>query len=213
VVGVVDDMRQETLGGEAQPEGFASFRQLAPTAMRIDPILVLRTTGEPSAVVPALRAAVRDAAPTLAIDSVMSMEDRVAGSLARPRLYAVVLAWFGAFAVLIATVGLFGVLSFSVAQRTREIGVRSALGAQAADIVGLVARQALLIVGLGVAVGVAAALGVARLLAAVLHGLSPYDAVTYVAVPVAIALAAVLACIGPARRAARVDPLSALRRG
>lgn len=213
VVGVVDDMRQDTLGGEAQPEIFASFQQLTPGAMRIDPILVLRTTADPAALVPNLRAAVRAAAPWLAVDSVMTMEDRVAESLARPRLYAVVLTWFGGFAVLIAAVGLFGVLSFSVAQRTREIGVRSALGAQLRDIVGLVVRQALWIVGAGLTLGLAMALGAVQWLTAVLHGLSPYDTVTFVVVPLAIGATAIVACVGPARRAARVDPLSALRRG
>ena len=99
---------------------------------------------------PTLRSLVHEQAPTLALDSVMTMEDRVMTSLERPRLYAVVLAWFGVFALLVAGVGLFGVLSFSVAQRTREIGVRSALGAQARDIVALVLDQALWIVGVGV---------------------------------------------------------------
>src|SRR4029450_6942030 len=104
-------------------------------------------------------------------------------SLAKPRLYAVVLAWFGVFALLIAGVGLFGVLSFSVAQGTREIGVRSALGAQARDIVALVLRQMLWIVGIGVLVGLAAALSGVRLLSAFLYGISPRDALTFVGVP------------------------------
>jgi ABC-type antimicrobial peptide transport system permease subunit len=143
----------------------------------------------------------------------MTMDDRVLTSLAKPRLYAVVLAWFGVFALLIAGVGLFGVLSFSVAQRTREIGVRSALGAQARDIVALVLRQSLWIVGGGVLFGLAAALSGVRLLSAFLYGISPQDPWTFVAVPLVIIVAAAVACVAPARRAAKVDPLTALRAG
>jgi putative ABC transport system permease protein len=128
-------------------------------------------------------------------------------------LYAVVLAWFAVSALLIAGVGLFGALSFSVAQRSREIGVRSALGAQARDIVALVLRQALWIVGLGMLVGLSAALAGVRLLSAFLFGISPHDALTFAAVPILIVIVGAVACIVPARRAARVDPLVALRRG
>jgi putative ABC transport system permease protein len=133
--------------------------------------------------------------------------------LAKPRLYAVVLAWFGAFALLIAGVGLFGVLSFSVAQRTREIGVRSALGAQPLDIVRLVLRQALSIVSAGVLLGLAVAQAGVRLLSTFLYGISPHDALTLVAVPIVVLAAAAVACVVPARRAAKVDPLTALRAG
>ena len=132
-------------------------------------------------------------------------------SLARPRLYAIVLAAFGAFALLIAGVGLFGALSFSVAQRTHELGVRSALGAQVHDIVLLVLGQMIWIVGVGVSVGLSAALAGGRLLRAYLYGISPHDAVTFVAVPIVVAAVAAVACVLPARRAARLDPLAALR--
>jgi putative ABC transport system permease protein len=212
VVGVVDDMRQDSVEASLQPEVFASFKQLAPGAMRnFDPILVVRTATDPIAYVPTLRSIVREQAPALALDSVMTMEDRVRASLSRPRLYAVVLAWFGSLAVLIAGVGMFGVMSFSVAQRTREIGVRSALGAQTRDIVALVLRQALWIVGVGLAIGFAAALAGARLLSAFLYGISPHDAPTFIAVSIVIVLVAAVACLVPVQRAVKVDPLTALR--
>jgi putative ABC transport system permease protein len=214
VVGVVGDMRQDSVEGPPQPEMFASFRQLVPGALRnFDPILVLRTTADPTTYVPTLRELVREQAPTLALDSVMTMEDRVMTSLAKPRLYAIVLAGFGGFALLIAGVGLFGGLSFSVAQRTREIGVRSALGARARDIVALVLRQVLWIVGAGLLLGSAAALAGVRFLSAFLYGISPHDTLTFVTVPIVILAAAAAACLVPARRAARVDPLTALRAG
>ncbi len=165
IVGVIDDMRQDSVDAPLQPEVFASFKQLVPGAMRnFDPILVVRTAADPTAYVSTLRSLVHEQAPALALDSVMTMEDRVMTSLAKPRLYAMVLAWFGAFALLIAGVGLFGVLSFSVAQRTREIGVRSALGAQPLDIVRLVLRQALSLVSVGVLSGLAVAQAGVRLL-------------------------------------------------
>jgi putative ABC transport system permease protein len=214
VVGVVDDMRQE-VDAPLQPEIFASMKQItaASTNFGFDPILVIRTAADPTAYVPTLHHLVHDLAPALAVDSVMTMEDRVMTSLAKPRLYAIVLAWFGVFAVLIAGVGLFGVLSFSVAQRTREIGVRSALGAQVRDIVALVLQQALWIVAIGVLFGLAAAVSGVRLLSAFLYGVSPYDPLTFGAVPVAILIVAAVACLVPARRAAKVDPLTALRVG
>jgi putative ABC transport system permease protein len=214
VVGVVDDMRQDSVEAALQPEIFASLKQIDPSRARnFDPVLVVRTAADPTAYVSTLRSLVHEQAPALALDSVMTMEDRVMTSLAKPRLYAVLLAWFGVFALLIAGVGLFGVLSFSVAQRTREIGVRSALGAQARDIVALVLGQALWIVGVGVALGLAAALAGVRLLSAFLYGISPHDGLTFAAVPIVIAAVAAVACLVPARRAAKVDPLTALRTG
>jgi putative ABC transport system permease protein len=212
IVGVVDDMRQDSVEASPQPEMFASLKQILPSSMRsFDPILVIRTTTDPTTYVDTLRSLLHEQAPTLPLDSVLTMEDRVMASLERPRLYAVVLAWFGIFALLVAAVGLFGVLSFSIAQRRREIGVRSALGAQVHDIVVLVLRQALWIVGIGVLVGLGIALAGARMLSAFLYGISPHDPLTLVAVPIVIVAIAAIACFVPARRATKVDPLVALR--
>jgi predicted lysophospholipase L1 biosynthesis ABC-type transport system permease subunit len=212
IVGVVDDMRQDSLGATAQPEIFASLNQILPSSLgTFDPILVLRTTVDPTMYVSTLRSLVHEHAPTIALDSIMTMEDRVMTSLEKPRLYAVVLAWFGMFALIVAGVGLFGVLSFSIAQRTREIGVRSALGAQAHDIVALVLHQALWIVSIGMLVGLGTALAAVRLLPALLYGVSPHDGLTFVAVPIVIVSIAGVACFFPALRATKVDPLVALR--
>jgi predicted permease len=212
VVGVVDDMRQDGVDSPPQPEMFISFKQVqASSTGNFDPILVVRTRTDPALYVETLRSLVRQQAPTLALDSVMSMEDRVMTSLANPRLYALVLSSFGVFALLVAGVGLFGVLSFSVAQRRREFGVRAALGAQVHDIVSLVLRQALWIVAIGVLVGLAAALGAARWMSSFLYGITPYDAATFVAVPVTIVAIAAIACLVPVRRAAKVDPVAGLR--
>ena len=212
VVGVVEDMRPDRLDASLQPAIYASLNQIEPSSVRnFDPILLIRTTADPTTYVSTLRSLVHEEAPALALDSVMTMEDRVMTSLETPRLYAVVLAWFSMVALLVAAVGLFGVLSFSVAQRAREIGVRSALGAQPSDIIALVLRQALWIVSIGVLVGLGAAVAGVRLLSAFLYGISPHDAVTFVVVPIVIATTAAIACVVPARRASRVDPMVALR--
>jgi putative ABC transport system permease protein len=213
VVGIVDDMRQD-VDTPLQPEIFASMKQITTgTNFGFDPILVIRTAADPTAYVPTLRRRVHELAPALALDSVMTMEDRVEASLAKPRLYAAVLAWFSVFALLIAGVGLFGVLSFSMAQRTREIGVRSALGAQTRDIVALVLRQALWIIGIGVLFGLTAAVSVGRLLSAFLYGVSVHDPLTFVAMSIVIVLVSAVACLVPAKRAVKVDPMTALRAG
>ncbi len=212
VVGVVDDVRQDNVDAPRQPEIFGSFRQTQLASLRpVNPVLVVRTASDPAAFAPALRRIVKDAEPTVALDSVMTMEDRVLTNLAKPRLYAVVLVAFGACAIVIAGVGLFGVLAYSVAQREREIGVRSALGARPADIVLLVVRQAGAIAAVATTLGLWLAYGAARSLSGFLFGVGPYDPVSFVVVGAVVIAVSAVACVVPARRAARVDPLRVLR--
>jgi predicted permease len=212
IVGVVDNVRQKTATDAAQPEIFNDYRQLI-TGLNVSaPVIVARTSDDPGALVPTMRAIVRDTSALLALEPVMTMEERLLTSLAQPRLYAVLLAVFAGAALLLCGVGLFGVLSYTVAQRTREIGIRTALGARPIDIAGLVARQGLAITGVGLAVGLGAAFLLVSLLGKLLYGVTAHDALSFVAVPAVIALVAALACFAPARRAARVDPLRALRR-
>ena len=218
IVGVVDDMKQgglQTAGfvrtaDTAQPEMFSSYRQFG--EMRLDTVfLVARTAADPSGLAPLVRAIVREQAPALVLDSVMTMENRLMSSLSRPRAYALVLGAVAGFALAIAAVGLFGVLSYSVAQRSREIGVRSALGAQASDILILVLRSGMTITIAGLTAGLAAAALLAESLSKILYGVRPFDPVTFTVVPVVLALAAALACVAPARRAVRIDPIRAMR--
>jgi ABC-type antimicrobial peptide transport system permease subunit len=143
----------------------------------------------------------------------MTMEDRVMTSLAQPRLYAVLLAGFGAFALLIAGVGLFGVLSYNVAQRAKELSIRAALGATPAAIVRMVLAEGLAISAIGACVGIGASLAAGRWLSAFLYGVKPFDAATLVAVPAALLLVAAAACLAPAVRASRIDPLAVLKGG
>jgi len=139
------------------------------------------------------------------------MEERVWTSLARPRFYALLLGGFAAFALAVAGVGLFGVLSYTVSLRARELGVRATLGATPWGLVGLVARQALLVTACGLAIGLGTAAALGRGIAGLLFGVTPGDTATFAAVAAVLALVAVVACAAPARRAARVDPVRVLR--
>ena len=212
VVGVVEDVRQGSVDGPAQPEIFAPYAQLgADTTRAFDPVLAVRTSGDPAAFVTPLRQILREQDPSLALDSVMTMDDRVSTSLERPRTYALLVGGFAAFAVLIAAVGLFGVLAYSVAQRAREIGVRAALGATPGAIVVLIARQAFLVTAAGLVVGLIAAAVSMQALSSFLYGVRPRDASTFAAVAALLLVVAAAAAVVPARRAASVDPLKVLR--
>ncbi len=177
----------------------------------LEPAILVRTTDDPAKYVPTLRGLVREQAPGVPLESVMTMEQRLTDSLAKPRLYAVVLGGFAGFALLIAGIGLFGVLSYSVAQRTREIGVRAALGARPADIVRLVVGQGLAVTLAGAAIGIAAAYLLARFISTLLFGVEAHDPLTFVLVPAVLVVVSLAACYWPARRAASIDPLRAMR--
>ena len=220
VVGIVEDVRQGGFGGVAptpfggmtdppQPEMFVTYRQW--TTPISDIAFVVRTNANPAAIVPVLHGILHEEEPAAAIDSVMTMEDRVMQSLARPRTYAVLLAAFALFAVVIAAAGLVGVLSYMTSQRTREIGIRTALGAQARDIVRLVTRETAGILAAGLAIGLTGAYLLAGALKPMLYGVSTHDPRTFVAVPVVLAAVVAIACALPAHRATRVNPLKALR--
>ncbi len=148
---------------------------------------------------------------SLAFDSIVTLEDRLRDSLAEPRLYALLLAAFAVSALIVAGVGLFAVLSYSVTQRAREIGVRSAIGARPIDIVRLVLSQALGMAAVGVALGLLLATAAVRVLSGFLYGIGPYDPVTLVSAVALLLTVALAAAVIPARRAARVDPISVIR--
>jgi hypothetical protein len=211
VIGVVEDVRYVAAGDSSQPEIYYTFRQLGRGLPVPVVTLLVRGSGDPAATAAALRLAVREADERLVAEGVMTMTARVMTGLARPRLYAVLLAAFSVFSLAIAAIGLFAVLSYAVAQRSRELAVRMALGASRADVVGLVLRQALAVTAGGVVAGVAGSLALSQTIATLLYGVDRFDAVTYTAVPVLLLMVALAACIGPARRAARLDPLHLLK--
>jgi putative ABC transport system permease protein len=209
VIGIVEDTVRQSIGDTPEPE---MYFLVSTAPIRNDQMsVVVRTDGDPRRYLPALRMAAQAAAPSAPLEGVMTMEDKAAATLSRPRLYAVLLTTFAAFALTIAGVGLFGVLSYSVAQRTREIGIRSALGARVADIVALVLRQSMAIAAGGLAVGLVASLWLSRIVQTFLFGVTAHDPVSFAAVALLLLVVAAVASIVPARRAARVDPVKVLR--
>ena len=206
VVGVVDDVRYPTARESSLPEMYYSYRQFGGGLPVTTVTLLVRTEGDPASLGSMLRTAVREADHRLVPEVIMTLEDRLLTGLAHPRLYAVLLGGFAAFAVIIAAVGLFAVLSYSVGLRSRELAVRTALGARKIDLVRLVIAQGLRVTAAGTLIGVTASLVLARGLGSFLHGIAANDPVTYVAVAGVLLLVLACATAGPARRAARVEP-------
>ena len=172
---------------------------------------VVRSARDVGSLAPAVRQAIAEIDPTLPVFDVSSLEAKMADDLAGRRFLAVILGTFAALAVTLAGLGLYGVLSFLVARRTREIGIRMALGAEGSSVLGMVLRQGGALAVLGLVIGVAGSLGLTRLLATQLYEVSTTDPGTFVIAPLLLALVAIAACYLPARRATRVDPVTALR--
>jgi predicted permease len=212
VVGVVEDVRYIGATVTSLPEIYFLFRQMKVGLRSTTGTLLVRGDGEPERLSNVVRSAVRQADDALVPGTIMTVQDRLLlTTLARPRLYAVLLGSFAAAALIVTGVGLFGVLSYTVAQRTRELGLRAALGARRRDLVALVLRQGLTIVLGGVAVGLLGSLWLTRFVTTLLYGVDGRDGLTYAATAAIVISVAVLACVAPARRAARLDPLRALR--
>jgi predicted permease len=207
VVGVVGDVRQEGPMAPAYPQVYVPLAQVTTRSL----LLAIRTGGDPLALVPAVKRAVAGVDDGIALSGVATMEDRVAGLLARPRVNAIVLAGFAATALLLAAVGIYGVIAYGVVQRTRELGIRMALGARGDDVVRLVLRSALVPVLGGVGLGLLGALAGGRVLRSLLFGVPATDPLTFAAVTGFLLLVALFASSVPARRAARSDPMIALR--
>jgi predicted permease len=173
--------------------------------------LVLRTSGDPVAMIPAVRSLVRSLDPSVPVYGVKTMEEHVAVRLAAARLTTWLVGLFGLVALFLASLGLYGLVSYAVLQRTREIGVRMALGARRGDVLRLVVGQGMKLILSGIALGLMTALLLTRLVAGLLFGISPVDPLTFAGIPLLLAGVALLACFLPARRASRVDPMIALR--
>ncbi|HEY5567493.1 MAG TPA: ABC transporter permease [Gammaproteobacteria bacterium] len=212
IVGVVGNVRQMGLDVPAEPEMYFSFNQLPFDAPFLWPRhLVVRTEGQPMALADAVRNAVWEADPNQPVSSVRSMSEIFDAELANRNTQLTLVGGFAVLALLVASVGLYGVLSYTVAQRTPEIGLRMALGAERGNVVGSVLRGALLLAALGIVLGIAFAFGLTRLLSSFLFGVSPTDPATFAAVSAVLLLVTGLASYLPARRAASVDPVTALR--
>jgi predicted permease len=207
VVGVVADVAQEGIAAKPYPQLYAAAAQDLSATMT----LVVRAAGRPEALTGAVRQAVAALDPQLPVYGVTTMEQRVARSIAGPRLTAALVAAFGTAALVLAAFGIYGVVAYSVQQRRRELGVRIAVGAGAGDVVRLVIRQGMRPALGGVAVGLVGAGVAARLLGSRLYGVQALDPVSFAAVALFLSAVALLATWLPARRATRVSPLEALR--
>jgi putative ABC transport system permease protein len=208
VVGVAGNVRQYGLNRE----GIAQvYLPLVQTPSSFAGSLLVRTTADPAALAVAVREAVHSLDPDLPVESMKTLEDLRNGFLATPRLTAVLLMLFATLALIVTLAGLTGVIATSVSQRTQEFGIRLALGETPGGLLSAVLRQGLLLVALGLVAGIAASAFAARILTAFLFDTEPSDPPTLVAVALAFILAGAVACLGPARRATRVDPMLALR--
>jgi predicted permease len=207
VVGVVNDIRYAGLDGEIEQAVYLSYRQLPRPGMA----LVLRSDVEPSSLTLALRNAIREIDPALPVYNVMTMNERLSNSVASHRFNLLLLSGFAALALLLAGVGVYGVISYVVSQRAHEIGIRMALGAQRADVTRLFIKQGMALVLLGVTLGSLGAFALTRVMTSLLFNVGATDPLTFVCVALVLSLIALLACYLPALRASRIDPLAALR--
>jgi putative ABC transport system permease protein len=208
VIGVVNDIRYTGLDGEIEQAVYLSYRQLPRSGMA----LVLRGAVEPSSLAPALRNAVREIDPALPVYDVMTMNERLSNSVAARRFNLLLLGAFAALALLLAGVGVYGVISYVVMQRTHEIGIRMALGAQSADVARLFIKQGMTLVMLGVALGSVGAFALTRVMKSLLFGVGATDPLTFAVITLLLISVALLACWIPARRATKVDLIITLRR-
>jgi predicted permease len=207
IIGVVKDAKYESLTEEWRPIAYYPYSQNSEALGAF----VVRYSGAPEAIVPQIRQAIREVNRNLPIDEVLSLSEHVGRSFARQRMVARLASFFGLLALLLACVGLYGVLSYAVARRTNEIGIRIALGAQRGNVIWLVLREALALVAAGVVIGLLASLAATRTASTLLYGLEPNDPPTIAAATLLLLVVAALAGYLPARKAARVDPMAALR--
>ncbi|MGH9346280.1 MAG: ABC transporter permease [Vicinamibacterales bacterium] len=206
IVGVIRDTKYDSVREPAPP----TLYQVLPRDARTVNVVV-RTAGDPSVMIEPVRAAMQKVDPELPLTAMTTQTDNIEGRMAQERLFALAYSLFGGLALLLACVGLFGLMSYSVSRRTNEIGIRMAVGAQRADVIGMVLRESMTMVGIGVAIGLAGSLAAGRLIASVLFGLSPADTATIAAAILLMGAVSLAAGYLPARRASRVDPMTALR--
>jgi putative ABC transport system permease protein len=207
VVGVVGDMRRQSLERQPIAQIFRPYLQSSERRL----ILLIRTTGEPTQLASLVRNEIRALDKTVLVNGVATLESQLDQRVAERRFQTWLLALFSALALLLAAIGIYGLIHQSVALRTREIGIRLALGAQSRDVLRLIVRQGMSLAFCGVGIGLLAAFGLTRVLTGLLYGVTATDPTTFIAAPVLLLLVALLACYLPARRATKVDPMVALR--
>jgi predicted permease len=207
IIGVIGDIKHGGLEEEMQPELYITYLQGAP----IGPFIVMRTAGDPAAMAGTVRAEVRSIDKTIPIYDMRTMTTLRSEAVSMRRFILTIVVAFGALALGLAAIGVYGVMSLIVSERTREVGVRLALGAQPAELLKMIVLQAAKLAGIGVAIGVIAAASITPLLDSQLYGVRASDPATFLIVPVMLLAIATMAALVPARKAMRVDPVSALR--
>jgi predicted permease len=212
IVGVVGNIKARSIGEETRPVLFRSLDQ----TVAYDPAfmgytVLIRSDANPTQIVAAVRNQIRALDPAMAVYNIQTMQEHLRDAFFLPRLAATLFGVFGAIGLILAAVGLYGVMSYSVSRRTREIGIRMALGAQASQVQQLIVRQGMVLAAIAVVLGLPAAFALSKLFTSVLYGIHNDDPVTFAVVPLFLAAIALLACWVPARRAARVDPQIVLR--
>lgn len=207
IVGVVGHVKQYGLDGKTKVQYYFPQSQ----SPQRDTYLLVRTAGEQPNMISAIRGAIDSVDRDQPIYRVMKMEDIVANSALQRRVSMFLLGIFAAVALVLAAVGIYGVMAYSVTQRTHEIGIRMALGAQQRNVLGLVVRHGMVMTFIGVGLGLGGAFAVTRVMASLLFGVSAHDPLTFVGIPLLLGAVALLACFVPARRATKVDPMIALR--
>jgi len=210
VVGIVADIKHLSLREDPGPEMYVPFNQKVWPTLAVMQVAI-RTKADPSSMTGLIREAIHSVDPDLPLGKLATLTTLVDEAMTQPRFSMLLMAAFGALAVALAAIGMYGVIAYSVAQRTREIGIRMALGAQQGTVFGMVLSQGARLAGLGIGIGILTALGVTRLMASFLYGVQPADPLTFAVVALLLAGIALLACYLPARRATRVDPILALR--
>ena len=207
IVGVVSDIKNFSLNPDPVPQTFTPYWQ----SPIYDPVIVIRTTGDPAALAAVVRSEIKAVSANLPIPVIRTMDQVIAETIRQPRFHSYLLGLFAALALLLAAVGLYGLLAYSVSQRTQEIGIRMALGAQKRDVLSLVIGQGFKLALVGTITGVAAALVLTRLMRTLLYEVEPTDPLTFIGVSLLLLAVGLLACWFPARRAAKVHPMVALR--
>jgi putative ABC transport system permease protein len=207
IVGVVGAVRHERLDRHTRQSIYVPHQQIPVRGMT----LAIRAAGDPESLATAVRREVQALDKDQPVTSVMTMEAVISGSVWQQRFYTILFGVFALLALVLASVGIYGVMSYAVAQRTQEIGIRMALGARAVDVLKLIIRNGMALITAGVVIGLIGAVALTRLLTTLLFGVTPTDMATFAAVSAGLIVVALLACYLPARRATKVDPLVALR--
>jgi predicted permease len=208
VVGVVRDVRRGDLRGNVRPEVYVCALQITPRTQ----MLLVRTSTDPAAILPSVRTALREIDPQIPLFNSGTLADEFSETLTSPRFRAILLAGFAVIALLLASIGIYGVTAHAVSQRTHEVGIRMALGARGSDVLGMMVVQHLRPALIGLAIGVVAAIALSRSLSSLVYGVGTTDPLTFLLMGAALVGVAAAACWIPARRATRVDPVVALRR-